>query len=151
MIGASPIDVQASAISTDDARVTSEDSVSVNIRYDDGSVAAIQYVSLGANTLAKERAEVFADGRVAVMDDFCTTTFHGGEKRAPLKTKQAKGFDEELAAFIDAIRDANLPAPISFASLVRTSRLTFAIRESISRGKPVSLAPESTVPTEATV
>ena len=55
IVGATPIDVQSSAISTDDARLTSEDSVAVNIRYDDGSVAAIQYISLAQAPLAKER------------------------------------------------------------------------------------------------
>ena len=86
---------------------------------------------------------------MAVIDDFCTTTFHG-DKRAPIKTKQAKGFDEELAAFNRVIRDGNAPPPITFASMVRTTRLTFAIRESIARGKPVSLNSEPAA-TEATV
>ena len=87
------------------------------------------------------------------MEDFCTTTFHGGEKRAPLKTRQAKGFDEELAAFVSAIRDPNLPPPIDFASMLRTTRLTFAIRESIAQGRPISLTPtpEQREPTEAVV
>jgi hypothetical protein len=83
------------------------------------------------------------------MDDFCTTTFHG-ERRAPIKTKQAKGFDEELSAFIAAVRDAELPPPIALSSLIRTTRLTFAIRESIARGgKRVSLTSDHTEATEA--
>ena len=87
--GSTPIDVRAAAISSNDSRQTTEDSVAATIRYADGSVAAIQYVALGASSLPKERAEVFADGKIAVMDDFVTTTFHG-DRRRPLEDAPAE-------------------------------------------------------------
>jgi predicted dehydrogenase len=150
VIGAAPVNVTAECIGgTDDVRVTPEDSVAINIRYDDGSVANIQYVSLGSPALPKERAEVYADGVVAVVDDFVTTSFHG-IKRAPLRTRQDKGFSGELTAFLDSIRRGGEP-PISFASLERTTRLTFAILESLRSGKTIATEPDGAAEPAATV
>jgi predicted dehydrogenase/threonine dehydrogenase-like Zn-dependent dehydrogenase len=139
VIGSIPVNVTAECIGTDDSRLKSEDSVAVNIRYEDGSVATIQYVSLGSSELPKERAEVYADGAVAVMADFVKTTFHG-IKRSSLRTKQDKGFAGELCAFLDAIRRGG-EAPISSASLARTTRITFAILDSLRTGKTIVAEP----------
>jgi predicted dehydrogenase len=96
-------------------------------------------VSLGASSLGKERVEVFADGMSAVLDDFVTTAFHG-IRRTTLKTKQDKGFTGELAAFLDAIRNGG-PQPINFASMVRTTRVTFAILDALRSGTVQSVEP----------
>jgi predicted dehydrogenase/threonine dehydrogenase-like Zn-dependent dehydrogenase len=132
--GSVPLTVQAESIASADARVVEEDTFVVTIRYEDGSVATVQYVSVGPAALGKERVEVFADGRAAVLDDYVTTTFHG-LKRSPVRTRD-KGFSGELSAFLQAIRGGGAP-PIPYASLIRTTRVTFAIRESLRRGTVV--------------
>jgi predicted dehydrogenase len=139
--GSIPVKVQAESIATSDTRLVSDDSVVITIRYEDGSVATIQYISLGTPSLGKERVEVFADGMTAVLDDYVSTTFHGID-RAALKTKQEKGFAGELSAFLGAIRTGGQP-PISFESLVRTSRVTFAILESLRTGTDAPVQPQS--------
>jgi predicted dehydrogenase len=139
VIGSTPLKVSAECIATDDARLTPQDSVVITIRYADGSLATIQYVSLGPTDLAKERVEIFADGAAAVMDDFVTTAFHGC-RHAPVKTKQEKGFWGEIQAFLEAVRRGGV-APISFESIVRTTRVTFAILESLRTGQEISPEP----------
>ena len=132
--GSVPLTVQAESIASADARLVEEDTFVVTIRYEDGSMATVQYVSLGPAALGKERVEVFADGRAAVLEDYVTTTFHG-LKRSPVRTRD-KGFSGELSAFLQAIRGGGAP-PIPYASLMRTTRVTFAIRESLRRGTVV--------------
>jgi polar amino acid transport system substrate-binding protein len=130
--GSRPVSVGAESIATQDARLRSEDSVVATIRYADGSVATIQYVSVGPATLPKERVEVFADGIGAILDDFVSTTFHG-IRRPTLKTKQDKGFTGELSAFLQAVKNGG-QAPISLVSMVRTTRVTFAILDALRSG-----------------
>jgi predicted dehydrogenase len=134
--GSLPRRVSAMSISTSDARLTAEDSVAINISYDDGSVATIQYLAVGSSDLPKERVELHADGMSAIIDDFCSTQFFGCDAKA-LKTKQDKGFANELSAFLSAVKSGG-ERPIPWESLVRTTRVTFAIQQSLQKGREVS-------------
>jgi predicted dehydrogenase len=69
----------------------------------------------------------------AVVDDFVTTTFHGAKHAAVKTRRQDKGFVGELNAFLNAVRSGGKP-PISFASMARTTRVTFAILDSLRSG-----------------
>jgi polar amino acid transport system substrate-binding protein len=138
LVGSVPTRVYASSIRTEDRRSLSEDSLVVTIDYADGSLSTIQYLANGSNQLPKERCEVSADGITAVLDNFVRTTFHGGTSRT-VKGGQDKGFDHEIAAFIGTVRGGGA-WPIAFDSLVRTTRVTFAILQSLREGRPVALA-----------
>jgi len=138
VIGSEPVEVQAMCVDTPNASLVAEDNVSLAIRYRDGSVAQILYVAVGATELAKEYCEVFADESSAVMDNFCSTICMGKRGSKKLKGKQAKGFSEEIGAFLDAIQKG-LPCPISFQSLVDTTACTFAVLESLKRKKTVRI------------
>jgi len=129
--------VVASSVSSQDARVTAPDNVVANITYADGSLATIQYFAHGSGELEKERFEVSADGRSAVCEDFRRTEFHGGDSK-PVRGSQDKGVSGELQAFTDAVRSGGQP-PITLDSLIRTSRVTFAIRESLRTGASVAI------------
>jgi predicted dehydrogenase/threonine dehydrogenase-like Zn-dependent dehydrogenase len=141
LVGSEAVSVYADCIVSTDQRITPEDSTVITLRYADGSVATIQYIALGSPDLPKERVEVFADGKVAVMDDFVETRFYGGSAKR-LRTKQNKGFDAEIEAFLGAIRRGGT-APISFESLARTTRTTFAILGSLMSGEERTAAPQS--------
>ena len=65
-------------------------------------VQALQYIAVGHRDLPKERCEVFANGKSAVLDYFRTTTIYGGGKK--IYGRQAKGFTEELYTFLDVCR-----------------------------------------------
>jgi polar amino acid transport system substrate-binding protein len=132
-----PVRVYADCIASADAEITPEDSVVITIHYADGSLATIQYLAHGAVEVSKERIEVFADGATALVDNFAKTIFHGAGHGA-VKGRQEKGFEAELSAFLDAIRDGQ-ESPIPFESLVRTTRVTFAALESLRLGKPIEL------------
>jgi len=131
----SPVRVFASSIASQDSRVVPEDSVAITIDYADGSLATIQYLAHGASSVSKERVEVHADGITALLDDYRTTSFYG-TKRPPVKGAQDKGFDSELVAFFKTVKSGGA-WPIPFESIVRTTRATFAIRESLRTGKAV--------------
>ena len=133
-----PIMVSAFTLDGDGGAGPAADSVMLNIRYADGSLAAVHYLGGGHAGLPKERCELFADGRSAVIDDFRTTTFHGGGRR--VRGAQAKGFAEELRAFLDVCRHGG-PWPIPWASLVSAHRVCFAALRSLETGATVAVDP----------
>jgi predicted dehydrogenase len=138
LIGSVPQTVHAASIRSDDRRIVAEDSIVITLTYADGSLATIQYLAHGSTQVPKERGEVCADGVTAILDNYRQTTFHGATHR-PVKGGQDKGFDAEIAAFFAAVRGGG-GWPIPFASLVRTTRITFAILESLRAGMPVGIA-----------
>ena len=115
-----------------------QDSIVVTITYADGSLATIQYLAHGSSQVPKERVEACASGITAILDNYRQTTFHGTTARA-VGGRQDKGFDGELAAFVAAARQGG-DWPIPFPSLVRTTRVTFAVLESLRQGTPVAIA-----------
>ena len=134
LIASEPVRVQAVSVREPNARHV-EDSIVATIAYADGSLATIQYLAHGASALPKERCEVYADGMTAVMDNFTRTDFHG-IKRRPVKGRQDKGFDAELSAFLGAAHSGE-DGPIPLKSLLRTTRVTFAILDALRSGEAV--------------
>ncbi|MCY4011146.1 MAG: bi-domain-containing oxidoreductase [Gammaproteobacteria bacterium] len=133
LVDREPVSVSASGVAKDGVE---DDSVVVTVEYVDGSLATIQYVASGNRDLAKERCEVFADGRSAVMEDFAVTRFYGGGRT--IRGRQDKGFGAELARFVAACRGGG-PWPIPWGQIVSTHRVCFAALRSLTGGKPVRL------------
>jgi predicted dehydrogenase len=137
LVGSRPETVYAASIRSADSRTVSEDSLVVTLTYADGSLATIQYLAHGSSNVPKERGEVCADGITAIIDNYRETTFHGARHRA-MRGSQDKGFDGEIAAFLGAVRHGG-NWPIPYDSLVRTTKVTFAILESLREGRPVAI------------
>jgi polar amino acid transport system substrate-binding protein len=138
LITSAPVSVQAVCVDTENRALLAEDNVAITIRNRDGSLAQILYVAVGAAELAKERCEVFADESVAVMDNFVSTVCMGKRGKRKLKTAQAKGFKEELEAFVDAVKRGG-EAPIPFQSLALSTKVTFCVLQSLRNGAIVAV------------
>ncbi len=112
------------------------DTLSIVIKFSDGSVGNINYFSTGDRALPKERVEVFGGGRSAVLDDFRQLElWRDGKRKTSKRMSQDKGFDQELAAFVAAVRSGE-EMPIDWRSLVMTSLATLRIEDSLRSGKP---------------
>lgn len=137
LTGSEPTRVTAVSVASERRDVVAQDSVTISIQYADGSLANIQYLAEGHADMPKERCEIFADGRSAVMDDFRTTEFFGGGRA--VRGKQAKGHAEELATFARVCREGGA-WPIPWESLVATQRVCLAVLGSLETGAAVPLA-----------
>ena len=131
LIQSKPTWVTAIGASSGGRSDAASDTVVVTIKYQDGSVATIQYLSEGHRDLAKERCEVFGGGRSAVLEDFRRTSLQGGSKG--IRGKQAKGFTEELHAFLDTCRTGG-EWPIPWFQIKDTHRVCFAAMRSLATG-----------------
>jgi predicted dehydrogenase len=129
--------VYAEPIGGDSAR----DDVLLTLRFQDGSVGTIVYVSGGDRSLPKEQLEVHGDGRSAVLDDFRALRLHAAGKMTRVGrrfTLQDKGHAAELAAFLDAVRHGGV-SPVDPEVAAHVTRVTFAAVESARGGTPVQV------------
>jgi predicted dehydrogenase len=102
-------------------RTPSDDSALVSLGFADGSLASIHYLANGSPKVAKERVEVFTQGRVLVNDNFRSLRVVGWRTRGMRSAGQDKGHRAAVAAFLAAARDGG-PAPIPVDELVEVSR-----------------------------
>ncbi|MGI9166228.1 MAG: bi-domain-containing oxidoreductase [Pyrinomonadaceae bacterium] len=137
LIGSPPVSVFAEAISAHNDEIVNADSVFIILRFADGSNGCIAYLAEGDTTLAKERIEMFAEGKTFVIDDFRSAVLYknGREEKTKLRS-QDKGQAEEVRAICKVVL-AGLPAPIALAELAATTRATFRINESLRTGQPI--------------
>jgi polar amino acid transport system substrate-binding protein len=115
---------------------TDPDNILIQLRFADGSIGSIAYVSTGDASYPKERVEVFAGGRVGVIDNWRALEIRENGRKSGKRflLSSAKGHAEELAAFVQSIRTGR-PA-IAFDSLVAATRATFAIQLALRTGHP---------------
>ncbi|HZH72604.1 MAG TPA: bi-domain-containing oxidoreductase [Mariniphaga sp.] len=128
--GSDPVSVFASAITAENENIVNEDTCSIIIQYSDGSLASINYIALGSSELPKEYCEIFGNDSVAVLNDFVNTKCFGKLGKKELKSKQDKGFKNEIDIFLNSVKNGG-PFPISLNSLFTTTEITFLIRQSI--------------------
>ncbi len=110
-----------------------DDNLAATLRFGDGSIGTITYCANGDRSFSKERVEVFAQGRVAVLEDFrhLTTIKEGKTRTTRLWGRSDKGHRGEWRAFRDAVCTGG-PAPITMEELLNTSLATFALLRSVT-------------------
>jgi predicted dehydrogenase/threonine dehydrogenase-like Zn-dependent dehydrogenase len=138
MTGARPVSVYSAAIGSQNAQVKNADSVSITIRFEDGSVGTLHYLANGDASIPKEYFEVFGGNRTAIMENFTRVVLARDRKRKELKLNGDKGHNAEVAQTLDAMKTGG-PMPISIQSLVDTTVVTFAAVESLATGEVVRI------------
>ncbi len=103
------------------------DTVSISLGFDDGSIGTVHYLANGSKAFPKERLEVFAAGRVLQLDNFRKLQGFGwpGFNKMNL-WRQDKGQKACAAAFIKAIVQGE-PAPIPFDEIVEVARVSIEV------------------------
>ena len=134
LTGSIPESVFASCVTKDDQSIPDEDNVSIIIKYKNGSTAVINYYAFGNGQLPKEYIELFAPDIALKMDNFRELEiFKGGKSDKSKNSNQDKGFKGEFIALKTAVEQGELA--ISFEELYSTSKVTFAIINSLKTGE----------------
>jgi predicted dehydrogenase len=107
------------------------DTVSVTLRFENGSIGTIHYFANGSKAFPKERLEVFAEGRVLQLDNFRRLTGFGWPGFSKMNLwSQDKGQDACTAAFVQAVRQGGT-SPIPLAQLLEVSRVSIEVQEAL--------------------
>ena len=133
-----PKQVFAHSISFKQGFNKEEDTLSILLKFLDGSIGTIIYQANADSTIPKEYLEVSALQKSAILHNFEKVDFYTGGK---VKSKKyfGKGHKEEVESFINAIKNGNA-SPIELKSLYLTTLTTFAIIESLRTNKPVDIS-----------
>lgn len=120
----SPVKVYAESIQATNDKYVNQDNVLISVKFKNGSIGNLTYVSNGNASMPKEKLEVFCGGMACVIQDF--KKVHYFEKGKEVKSEcNGKGHREEVIEFLNAVKIGK-PDPISFESIVATTRLSFA-------------------------
>jgi predicted dehydrogenase/threonine dehydrogenase-like Zn-dependent dehydrogenase len=98
-----------------------DDIALMQLSFEDGSAASIQYVSNGDKGFPKERVEMFFDGKVIRLDNFrkiFAWGITGLDSRLP--RSQDKGHAALVAAFLKSVQNGDAP-PISANELLEVA------------------------------
>jgi predicted dehydrogenase/threonine dehydrogenase-like Zn-dependent dehydrogenase len=104
---------------------SNSDNKSIILKYEDGSVAHIDYFAVGSKEYPKEHMEVHFDGKTIVLDDYKSLKGYGVKVKEIETSKSDKGWLEEWKALYGALKDGKWP--IEFWDMVQTTRVSFLI------------------------
>lgn len=114
--------------------VASTDTLNIHLKFQGGSIGCISYLANGDKAFPKERIEVFCNHSIAVLENFKWLTYTVNNKTQKYrKWSQDKGHSNEIKRFFEAIQQGK-ESPISFDSLVATSKTTFTIIDVLTEG-----------------
>jgi predicted dehydrogenase/threonine dehydrogenase-like Zn-dependent dehydrogenase len=106
-----------------------QDTVTLQLSFADGSIGTVHYFASGSKAFPKERLEVFAAGRVLQLDNFRKLTGFGWPRFSKMNLwRQDKGHKACAQAFVDAIQQG-LPSPIPAAEIFEVSRVSIEIAQ----------------------
>lgn len=107
-----------------------DDSVTILLRFSDGSVGTILYTSQGDPSVPKERIEIFGARTIVQIEDFSTMTVHRNGRPRRIKAAQDKGQVALIEAFLRARETSEAPIPIDhLAAVSRATLLAAGIEE----------------------
>jgi predicted dehydrogenase/threonine dehydrogenase-like Zn-dependent dehydrogenase len=139
LAGGAPVSVISKGLP--DAGRYHEDNLTMTFTFPDGSLGTVIYLANGDKAFPKERLEVFAGGRVAVLDDFRSLELvqNGRRQKTVSRLRQDKGHQAEWIAFSQAIKSLSTP-PIPYEQLIGVTRASFAAAQSLRCGEHVACA-----------
>jgi predicted dehydrogenase/threonine dehydrogenase-like Zn-dependent dehydrogenase len=122
--------IQAAAVVPRGSQWRRNDNFVAQISYDDGSVCSLTYTAMGDRAHPKEQMEVFADGRVLVLDDYTKLNVIGSRVEGWSAKSQNKGLLEELHALSTALKTGG-EWPIPLWQQIQATSTSFEVERQI--------------------
>ena len=129
MCGSVPVKV--SAIALPDSQGLN-DTLNVNIEFENGSIGVLSYYANGAKSMPKEYFEVHASGMSASLNDFKECTIYGKKAETHKLRTQDKGQKQMVEEYISGLRNGQQPIPMR--DVFVTTAATFGVLKSLQEG-----------------
>ncbi len=114
------------------------DNAIITLRFENGSQGVINYFSNGSKEYAKERVEIFSQGRVLVLDNFRKLKGYGFRDFSSMSTSLDKGHKNQFLQLIKQVKEGGASL-IPFEELINTTKASFAAVESLRTGSWVNI------------
>lgn len=122
-----------------DSNPTLNDTVTINLGFENGSIGTINYFSNGNKNIPKERIEVYCDGGVYQLNDFKSLNIYTSKNVKKVKLKsQNKGHDNSFELTVNALGTGS-EMPISFEEIYHSSLLALETIRSISENRIIEI------------
>jgi len=134
--GSRPISVHAVSMKEPE---NLDDTLSISLKYKNGSIGSILYFANGSKSFGKEYLEIYCHGTTCMMKDFRELEIYGFGK--PYKKKllnQDKGQKNEVLLFIKAVREG-AASLIFVEDFLNSTEVTFRVIESLRTGNVIHL------------
>lgn len=96
LTGSEPVSVSASALN--------EHNITATFKFENGSIGSFIYTVIGSESSGGEMVEVFSPGVGLATEDFKTLTVKKKARKRSSKFFADKGYDEQLASFVESVR-----------------------------------------------
>nr|MBC8484567.1 bi-domain-containing oxidoreductase [Bacteroidota bacterium] len=127
--GAKIKSISYESITPQNESISSSDNKSIILKYQDGSVATLDYFAVGSKDFPKEYMEIYFDEKTIVMNNYQHLKGYGLNIKE-IKTKISdKGHLEELKRLYEALKGDNPDWPIEFWDMVQTTEITLLISD----------------------
>lgn len=138
-LAGSPVsEVTASALGNHPS--AQSDNVSILLKCANGSQGVVNYFANGHKSYAKERVEVYSQGRVLVLDNFRKLEGFGFGNFSSTSGKQDKGHKNQFEQYLKFLREGGAPL-IPFEQIVNVTQATFAAVQAFQTGEKVTIRP----------
>lgn len=136
LTGSVPIRVFAESVSKPNSTETTDDSVFITLRHENGSISNISYQSGGDRAFPSERIEVFGGQKVAVVDAWDEIQLWSGSRCKRSRGHRDKGHKAEFTAFLNACREGG-ESPIPWNELYASTWASLMAVTSLREGTPL--------------
>jgi predicted dehydrogenase/threonine dehydrogenase-like Zn-dependent dehydrogenase len=139
LLESEPAEVSAFSLPQDVPEPVGMNNVAATFRFADGSVATLTYCTVGSKSSGGERLEVFAPGIGMMTEDFKRLEVAGTIRTRSRKFFADKGYDEQMAEFVDAAT-AGRPSSVSAIDGARSTLMCLRMIESMhAGGRPIAI------------
>tara|TARA_X000000368_G_scaffold384316_1_gene342813 strand:+ start:2535 stop:4661 length:2127 start_codon:yes stop_codon:yes gene_type:complete len=115
------------SISKNKSKFLKNDNKSIVLKYHDGSLCTLQYLSMGNNDIGKEFMEVHFDNKTILLHDYKSIEGFGVNIEKLNSKVSDKGHLDELIILHDYLNGKTEKWPINYDSMIETTLATFLI------------------------
>jgi predicted dehydrogenase len=140
LLGAEPTEVSAFTLPTGGKDPVGENNMIACFRFEDGSIGNLTYSTMGSRTSGGERVEAYMQGLGMVSENFKRLTINGALSTSKKAWFADKGYNEQLAAFIEVVRKGAKPEVTVLDGVRASIACIRALESAKANGQPVAIA-----------
>ncbi len=116
-----------------------QDTVTINLKFENGSIGVISYFANGPKKLPKEYLEIYSGGATAILRDFKEAEIlYENQSKTKRLIFQDKGQAAMVKAFINAVKSGDR-SPIPFEETLAVMRATFRAVQSLTSASVIAV------------